>query len=127
MFYDIDDPNSFCKDIKNLLTNNGIWIVEFSYFPLLLKNMTYDQINHEHITYYTLSSLNKILKKNQLKIIDVNFNEINGGSAEVIVAKKESKRKPNIKKIEQIYAKEKTINKYSYKSLIYDYKMLKST
>ena len=69
--------------------------------------MTYDQINHEHITYYTLSSLNKILKKNQLKIIDVNFNEINGGSAEVIVAKKESKRKPNIKKIEQIYAKEK--------------------
>ena len=42
--------------------------------------MTYDQINHEHITYYTLSSLNKILKKNQLKIIDVNFNEINGGS-----------------------------------------------
>ena len=115
MFYDIDDPNSFCKDIKNLLTNNGIWIVEFSYFPHLLKNMTYDQINHEHITYYTLSSLNKILKKNQLKIIDVNFNEINGGSAEVIVAKKESKRKPNIKKIEQIYAKEKTINKYSYK------------
>ena len=69
--------------------------------------MTYDQINHEHITYYTLSSLNKILKKNQLKIIDVNFNEINGGSAEVIVAKKELKRKPNIKKIEQIYAKEK--------------------
>ena len=61
MFYDIDDPNSFCKDISDLLANDGLWIVEFSYFPLLLKNLTYDQINHEHITYYTLTTFQKII------------------------------------------------------------------
>ena len=37
MFYDIEDPNSFTKDIANILKKDGIWISEFSYFPLLLK------------------------------------------------------------------------------------------
>ena len=115
MFYDIDDPNSFCKDIKEMLDKDGNWIVEFSYFPLLLKNLTYDQINHEHITYYTLTTFNQIIKKNGLKIIDVNFNEINGGSAEVIVARSVSKEKPNYKKIKKIFEAERLINNDSYK------------
>ena len=89
MFYDIEDPNSFTKDIFNLLDKNGIWISEFSYFPLLLKNLTYDQICHEHVTYYTLNTFKKIAEKNGFKIIDVSFNEINGGSIEVVCAKKE--------------------------------------
>lgn len=115
MFYDIDDPNSFCKDIKEMLDKDGSWIVEFSYFPLLLKNLTYDQINHEHITYYTLTTFNQIIKKNGLKIIDVNFNEINGGSAEVVVARSASKEKPNYKKIKKIFETERLINNDSYK------------
>jgi len=115
MFYDVNDPNSFCKDINSMLEKNGLWIVEFSYFPLLLKNLTFDQINHEHVTYYTLSTFNNIAKKNGLKIIDVNFNEINGGSAEVIVSKKDSRQKVNTKKLEKILKEEKAINNYSYK------------
>ena len=115
MFYDIEDPNSFCRDVFNLLEENGTWIVEFSYFPLLLKNLTFDQINHEHVTYYTLTTLNNILKKNGLQINDVNFNEINGGSAEVIVAKKTSKKKVNRDKIQKILNDEKQINENSYK------------
>jgi len=115
VFYDIEDPNSFCKDINQMLEQNGIWIVEFSYFPLLLKNLTYDQINHEHVTYYTLTTFNKIISQNGLKILDVNFNEINGGSAEVIVSKIGSKQKPNYKKIKNILNEEKTINQDSYR------------
>ena len=115
MFYDIDNPNQFCKDVNSLLSKKGIWIVEFSYFPLLLRNLTFDQINHEHVTYYTLTTFNKILKKNGLEILDVNFNEINGGSAEVIVAKKNSHKKNNLKKIQDIFMQEKKINDHSYK------------
>ena len=115
MFYDIDDPNSFCKDISDLLANDGLWIVEFSYFPLLLKNLTYDQINHEHITYYTLTTFQKIIKKNGLKIIDLSFNEINGGSVEVTVSKKGSKYKVNKSKISSVLQEEKLINEKSYK------------
>ena len=40
MFYDVEDPNSFCNNIYKLLDKNGIWVLEFSYFPLLLKNLT---------------------------------------------------------------------------------------
>ena len=70
MFYDVEDPNSFCKNISKLLEKNGIWVLEFSYFPLLLKNLTYDQICHEHVMYYTLNTFNEIIKKNSLKIIN---------------------------------------------------------
>ena len=59
MFYDVNNPNKFCNDISMLLKPNGIWIVEFSYFPLLLKNLTYDQICHEHVTYLTLGIFKK--------------------------------------------------------------------
>lgn len=110
MFYDIEDPNSFCKDIYELLNNDGIWIVEFSYLPLLFKNLTYDQICHEHVTYYSLTTFNHILKKNKMKVIDLSFNEINGGSIEVICAKKNSRinPKPIVKKT---FNDESNINK----------------
>ena len=114
MFYDIEDPNSFVKDINKMLNKNGIWISEFSYFPLLLKNLTYDQICHEHVTYYTLKTFKKIVEKNNFKIIDVNFNEINGGSIEVFCAKKNSNKKVNRKKIEKILLDESKIDSKAY-------------
>jgi SAM-dependent methyltransferase len=102
MFYDIEDPNYFCKEIYNLLKKNGLWCLEMSYFPLLLENLTYDQICHEHVTYYTLSVFKKIAEKNNLKIIDISFNEINGGSIEIICARKESYHRICVEKIEKL-------------------------
>ena len=75
------------------MNDNGIWVVEFSYLPLLFKNLTYDQICHEHVTYYSLTTFMKILKNNNMKVVDLSFNEINGGSIEVICTKKNSKIK----------------------------------
>ena len=115
MFYDLEDPNGFCKDINSLLDKDGLWVSEFSYFPLLLKNLTYDQICHEHVAYYTLSTFKKIANQNGLKIIDISFNDINGGSIEVICAKKLSKHKQNTKLINETLDDEKRINNESYK------------
>tara|TARA_A100001011_G_C14315959_1_gene847999 strand:- start:4405 stop:5688 length:1284 start_codon:yes stop_codon:yes gene_type:complete len=117
MFYDVDKPNSFCRDIAKLLNKDGEWISEFSYLPLLLKNLTYDQICHEHVTYYTLTTFKKIIEKNGLKILDFSFNEINGGSIEVTCCKKTSKKKPNYQKINSIIKDEKKIDKHSYERL----------
>ena len=115
MFYDIDDPNGFCKDISSLLEKDGIWILEMSYFPMLLSNLTYDQICHEHVTYYTLSVFKKIVEKNGLKIIDFSFNVINGGSIEIICAKKNSKVKVQKNKIYNQLLIEKKISAKDYK------------
>ena len=119
MFYDIEDPNSFAKDIFNCLKKNGIWVLEFSYFPLLLKNLTYDQICHEHVTYYTLSTFRKVAYQNGFKIIDFSFNEINGGSIEVVCAKKNSIHLPKTKKINKVLDQENQINTESYRNLGY--------
>ena len=114
MFYDVSDPNAFCADIKKLLTKDGVWILELSYLPLLLKNLSYDQICHEHVAYYSLSVFKKIIEKQGLKIIDFTLNEINGGSIEIICSKKNSKHKEKKAKILKILRDEKRIDKNSF-------------
>lgn len=116
IFYDVDNPAFFCKDIESLLDDRGLWICEFSYLPLMLKNLTFDQICHEHLTYYTFTVFEKIINQNGLKVIDYKLNEINGGSIEVIVSKNKSKRKKNFKSINKLKNDEKKINIKSYKN-----------
>ena len=114
MFYDVKDPGSFCSDIFSLLKKNGIWVLELSYLPLMLKNLTYDQICHEHVAYYSLSTFKKIANKNGLKIIDYKINEINGGSIEIFCSRKDSNIKIKKNKINKLILDENKINKSSY-------------
>lgn len=80
MFYDLEDPVSFTKEIKKVLSPEGIWISEMSYMPLMLKMNSYDTICHEHLEYYSLAVIENILKRADMKVIDVELNNINGGS-----------------------------------------------
>ena len=112
----MEDPNSFCQDIELLLNDNGIWICEFSYLPLMLKNLTFDQICHEHIMYYSFVVFEKILINNNLKVIDIKLNEINGGSIEVIISKNNSKMRINKSLIKKIKDDEKKITKRSFQN-----------
>ncbi len=80
MFYDLENPVSFCEEIKKLLAVDGVWILEMSYMPSMLKMNSYDTICHEHLEYYSLAVLEYILKQAELKIVDAVVNDINGGS-----------------------------------------------
>jgi len=91
MFYDLPDPLNFAKEINSILHKNGIWHIELSYMPMMIKNRSYDTICHEHLEYYSLKSLKYLLDKADLKIINLSFNQINGGSIEVDIVKKKSK------------------------------------
>jgi SAM-dependent methyltransferase len=77
MFYDLEDPISFTKSIKASLAPDGIWM---SYMPTMLKMTSYDTICHEHLEYYSLAVIEYILKQAGMKIFNVSFNDINGGS-----------------------------------------------
>ena len=92
MFYDLENPIKFAEDIYEVLDKNGIWHLEQSYMPMMLKNNSYDTICHEHLEYYSLRSIKYIFDKVGLKIIDLEFNEINGGSFALTVAKKKNKK-----------------------------------
>ncbi len=80
MFYDLEDPIAFTKGIKNILSQDGIWILEMSYMPTMLKMNSYDTICHEHLEYYSLAVIEYILKQAAMKIFNVTQNSINGGS-----------------------------------------------
>ncbi|MBQ69331.1 methyltransferase [Candidatus Saccharibacteria bacterium] len=95
MFYDLEDPIGFAREIEACLTPEGIWHFEQSYMPSMLRLCSYDTICHEHIEFYSLSVVKKILECADLKIIDVQMNAVNGGSFAVTAAKKNSSKPAN--------------------------------
>ena len=80
MFYDLEDPARFCREITNLLKPDGCWIFEMSYMPLMLEMNSYDTICHEHLEYYSLAVIERLLDASGLKLFRVALNTINGGS-----------------------------------------------
>ena len=107
VFYDIPKPNDFTKNVSSILDKNGVWVLEQSYFPLLLKNNAYDSLCHEHLTYFIYFQLNIILQKNNLKVFNVKLNEMNGGSIRFFISHKNSIFKTNHKNINMIKLREK--------------------
>lgn len=95
MFYDLEDPVAFVKDIFNCLDDNGIWHFEQSYMPSMLRTNSYDTICHEHIEFYSFRVVKNLLEVCGMKVIDVQMNAVNGGSFAVTAAKSSSEFKPN--------------------------------
>lgn len=83
MFYDLDDPNSFVKDVAGLLHPEGVFVIQMSYLPLMLRTNAFDNICHEHLEYYSLSSLQNLLSRHSLEAFDATLNDVNGGSFRV--------------------------------------------
>ena len=80
MFYDLENPHAFVGDIKSSLHEEGVWILELSYLPAMLAMNSFDTICHEHLEYYSLAPMERLLAEHGLEVIDVTLNDINGGS-----------------------------------------------
>ncbi len=90
MFYDLEDPIGFARQIEEVLAPDGVWHFEQSYMPSMLRLTSYDTICHEHIEYYSLMIVDTIVRAAGLKVVDVEMNAINGGSFAVTAAKEKS-------------------------------------
>lgn len=88
MFYDLDDPIAFARQIEMSLADDGIWHFEQSYMPSMLRLNSYDTICHEHLEYYSLGVVRTILDAAGMKVVDVIMNNVNGGSFAVTATKK---------------------------------------
>ena len=109
MFYDLEDPVSFVKGISRFLSSQGVWVFEMSYMPQMLELDSYDTICHEHLEFYSLAVLEKILSKADMKIFKISFNEINGGSIRCYATHKDNSKhdkKENYQMINEIRHKE---------------------
>lgn len=90
MFYDLDAPMDFVRQVYEVLADDGIWVFEQSYLPFMLANTSYDTICHEHLEYYALKQIRWMLERVGFTLLDVEFNNINGGSFSVTAAKTNS-------------------------------------
>jgi hypothetical protein len=95
MFYDLEDPAQFAREVAEILDGEGIWHLEQSYMPSMLRLCSYDTICHEHVEYYSLAALQKILHAAALDIFDVEMNAVNGGSFAVTAGHRASPRPRN--------------------------------
>lgn len=105
MFYDLENPMQFMREIFECLHDDGIWVFEQSYMPTMLKSNSYDTVCHEHLEYYALHQIKWMADRVGFKIVDVELNDINGGSFSVVVAKATSSL-PVAPNVESILAEE---------------------
>jgi NDP-4-keto-2,6-dideoxyhexose 3-C-methyltransferase len=87
MFYDLEDPGGFVKDVAAILADDGVWVMELSYMPLMLEKNSFDTICHEHLEYYALGQVEWMLERAGLRVHRIEFNDINGGSFRVYIRK----------------------------------------
>jgi len=88
MFYDLEDPNKFVADVKRVLDPDGVWIVQMSYLPLMLKQNEFGNICHEHLEYYSLQSFEYLVTRHGFEVVDVELNDVNGGSCRLYLRNK---------------------------------------
>src|SRR5262245_50501551 len=87
MFYDLDNPNEFVADIARCLEPEGIWVSEFSYLPTMLEKSSFDTICHEHLEYYSLTVIERLLAAHGLEVVRAELNDVNGGSIRLFVGR----------------------------------------
>ena len=111
MFYDLDNPNKFVDDIKSVLEPTGVWVVQMNYLGLMIKNLGYDNVCHEHVGYYSLVTMESLLSRNNMEIFDIALNDVNGGSFRLYIKhSNDNTKKINTEMIAHIKTEESNMN-----------------
>jgi NDP-4-keto-2,6-dideoxyhexose 3-C-methyltransferase len=87
MFYDLDDPNKFVHEVKDVLADDGIWVIQQNYAGDMIRQNAVDNVCHEHVTYFALRPLGLLLDSHGLEINDVTFSPVNGGCIRTLVSR----------------------------------------
>lgn len=92
MFYDLDDPGAFVAGVAKVLAADGVWVIQQNYLIAMLAATSYDNVSHEHLTYFSLTSLEPLLERHGLEVVDVTTSPVNGGCFRTVVAHGGSRR-----------------------------------
>ena len=111
MFYDLDDPNRFIKDVEGILDPEGVFVIQQNYLVGMLDQTAFCNIVHEHLEYYSLLSLENLLNRHNLEVFDVSQNDINGGSFRTYIRLKgaEVGTKGGLERVEAMRVKEREL------------------
>jgi SAM-dependent methyltransferase len=87
MYYHLDDPLAFTREVAEVLADDGVWVIQMAYLPAMLRTNMYDNIVHEHAGYYATRHMQWIMERAGLEVFDVTLNDVYGGSFRVFVKK----------------------------------------
>ena len=85
----VPDINSFAKGLATLLKRNALAIVEVPYLGALVEKVAFDTIYHEHVFYFSISSIESLLARHDLRLIDVERIDVHGGSVRLFISRAE--------------------------------------
>ena len=123
VFYDLTDPNKFINDVKKILSNDGILLLEFADLASIIEYKMFDTICHEHLEYYSTKVIINLCKKNNLRVFEIKKNKINGASKQFFICHENSKfldNQRNINKILKTERKLKLNEEKTYKKFLKD-------
>lgn len=106
MFYDLENPMAFVRDIESVLADDGVWHFEQSYMPSMLRTHSYDTICHEHLEFYSFKVVKNLLEACGMRVVDVQMNAVNGGSFAVTACKKGAAYRSNVPVIDWMLQQE---------------------
>lgn len=115
-----NDPINFIKYVKKLLSNDGVFVFEVPYWFQTIKSLHFDQIYHEHITYFTVKSIRELLKIVGLKIIDVKVIDYHGGSLRVVAGHTNGNRENLVEDMIEMETKEGLFSVSRYEKYFID-------
>ena len=92
MFYDLEDTNKFVSDISKCLAQDGMWTIQMAYLKTDIDSNGFDNIVHEHLEYWSLKSVKRLLEEHGLEIFDVELNDVYGGSFRIFVKTKKNEK-----------------------------------
>ncbi|WP_228470761.1 class I SAM-dependent methyltransferase [Streptomyces alkaliphilus] len=106
MFYDLPDPTGFMADVRDILTDDGVWLVEMSYLVSMLEVLAYDAVCHEHLEYYALAQIEWMAERVGLTVATAEVTPVNGGSLCLTLVKDPSRHTIDTAGIERIRRRE---------------------
>ena len=116
VFYDLRDPNKFIREIKEILDEKGIIILEHADLYCIIKNAIFDTICHEHLGFYSSKVIIEMIKSNGLKVFNHEYNNINGGSSRYYICHQKANYKIKKNNIKIALLKERRIDLYSIRT-----------
>lgn len=104
-FYDLDDPHSFVEGVARVLHPDGVWVVQFQDLLGMLESTAWDNIGHEHLAYYSLTAFDRLIASHGLRVVDLEWRAINGGSLRLVVQRAwvtPRSRRPSVQRLKEV-------------------------
>jgi NDP-4-keto-2,6-dideoxyhexose 3-C-methyltransferase len=88
MFYHLNDPLEFSRQVTEIMNDDTVWVLQMTYGGTMLRDNIFDNIVHEHVAYYTLYSVEALLRRVGLSIAEARLVPSYGGSLRLFIVKR---------------------------------------